>query len=75
VQTYHAAIAMAQYGLGMTLVESCTAAAVDATLADVLPVEPEIRTTVHALRPMVGANILTSKYFTRCFQQAVEQLA
>lgn len=75
VQTYHAAIAMAQYGLGMALVESCTAAAVDPTLADVLPIEPEIRTTVHALRPTAGANTLTSKYFTRCFQQALEQLA
>ncbi|MEK9776141.1 MAG: LysR substrate-binding domain-containing protein [Quisquiliibacterium sp.] len=75
VQTYHAAIAMAHYGLGMALVESFTAAAVNPALADVLPVEPEIKTSIHALRPSAGVKLLAAKDFTLCFQKALEQLA
>ncbi len=71
VQTYHAALAMAHHGLGMTLVESCTAASADRTRVDVLPVEPAIPTTVQALRPAACPNSLLARAFTQCFKQAL----
>ncbi len=74
VQTYHAALAMAHHGLGVALVESCTAASADRGLVDVLAVEPAIPTGIHALRPASSPNSLIARYFTRCFQQALAQL-
>lgn len=74
VQTYHAALAMAQHGLGLALVESCTAASADRQRVDVLPVEPVIPTSVHALRPAACPNSLIARYFTRCLQQVLDEL-
>jgi DNA-binding transcriptional LysR family regulator len=74
VQTYHAALAMAQHGLGMTLVESCTAASADRQRVDVLPVAPLIPTAICALRPAACPNSLIARYFTQCFQQALREL-
>lgn len=74
VQTYHAALAMAEHGLGVALVEGCTAASADPRKVDVLPVEPVIPTAIHALRPAASPNSLIARYFTRCFQQALADL-
>ncbi len=74
VQTYHAALAMAQHGLGIALVESCTAASADRTRVDVLALDPPIPTTIHALRPAACPNSLIARYFTHCFTQALQEL-
>lgn len=75
VQTYHAALAMAQHGLGLTLVESCTAASADRGRVDVLAVDPPIPTTIHALRPAACPNSLIARCFTQCFKQALVEMA
>lgn len=74
VQTYHAALAMAQHGVGIALVEGCTAASADRDRVDVLPVEPRIPIAIHALRPQGHANALMATYFTRCFKRALAEL-
>jgi len=74
VQTYHVALALAHHGVGVALVEGCTAASADPERVDVLMLEPELPTTVHMLRPMARPNSLTSRAFTRCMQQALLQV-
>ena len=74
VQTYHVALALAQYGVGVALVESCTAASADLDKVDILALEPTITTTVHALRPTARPNSLMTRHFTRCMQQALGQV-
>ena len=61
-------------GVGVALVEGCTAASADPSKVDVLPLEPAIATTVHMLRPVARPNSLTSRAFTRCMQQALLQV-
>lgn len=74
VQTYHVALALAHQGVGVAMVEGCTAASADLDRVDVLALEPELPTTVHALRPMARPNSLTTRAFTRCMQQALQQV-
>ena len=74
VQTYHVALALAHHGVGVALVEGCTAASADPERVDVLMLEPELPTTVHMLRPVARPNSLTSRAFTRCMQQALLQV-
>lgn len=74
VQTYHVALALAHHGVGVAMVEGCTAASADPERVDVLMLEPELPTTVHALRPLARPNSLTSRAFTRCMQQALLQV-
>jgi DNA-binding transcriptional LysR family regulator len=50
VQTYHAALAMAHHGLGVALVDDCTAFSADADKVHVLALEPHIPVPVMALR-------------------------
>jgi len=74
VQTYHVALALAHHGVGVALVEGCTAASADPERVDVMMLEPELPTTVHMLRPVARPNSLTSRAFTRCMQQALLQV-
>ena len=74
VQTYHVALALAHHGVGVALVESCTAASADRSKVDILGLEPAITTTVHALRPTARSNSLVARHFTRCMQQALQQI-
>ena len=74
VQTYHVALALAQHGVRVALVESCTAASADLDKVDILALEPTITTTVHALRPTARPNSLMTRHFTRCMQQALGQV-
>ena len=74
VQTYHVALALAHHGVGVALVESCTAASADTTKVDIVALEPAISTTVHALRPTARSNSLVARHFTRCMQQALQQI-
>ncbi|MCY1559114.1 hypothetical protein D9M68_961180 [compost metagenome] len=75
VQTYHVALALAHHGVGVAMVEGCTAASADLQRVDVLTLEPAIATSVHMLRPTARPNSLTTRAFTRCMQQALQQLA
>lgn len=75
VQTYHVALALAHHGVGVALVEGCTAASADTSKVDVLALEPAIPVTVKALRPTARPNSLVSRAFTRCMVQALQQIA
>ncbi|MBA3593949.1 MAG: LysR family transcriptional regulator [Polaromonas sp.] len=75
VQTYHVALALAHHGVGVALVEGCTAASADHGKVDVLALEPAIPVTVKALRPTARPNSLVSRAFTRCMTQALQQIS
>jgi len=75
VQTYHVALALAHHGVGVAMVESCTAASADLSKVDVLKLEPAVPTTVRMLRPTARPNSLTTRAFTRCMQQALQETA
>lgn len=74
VQTYHVALALAHHGVGVALVEGCTATSADLSKVDVLPFEPAIATTVHMLRPAARPHSVVARTFTRCLQQALQQI-
>jgi DNA-binding transcriptional LysR family regulator len=74
VQTYHVALALAQHGVGVAMVESCTAASADRAKVDVLALEPAMPVTVKSLRPTARPNSLVTRAFTRCMGQALQQL-
>lgn len=75
VQTYHVALALAHHGVGVTLVEGCTAASADPAKVDVLRLEPPVPVSVKVLRPTARPNSLVTRAFTRCMTQALQQLA
>jgi DNA-binding transcriptional LysR family regulator len=74
VQTYHVALALAQHGVGVALVEGCTATSADLSRVDVLPFEPAIMTAVHMLRPGARPHSVVARAFTRCVVQALQQI-
>lgn len=74
VQTYHVALALAQHGVGVAMVESCTAASADRRRVDVLRLLPAIEVPVQALRPAQRPGSQTLKAFTRCMQQALDDI-
>jgi DNA-binding transcriptional LysR family regulator len=74
VQTYHVALALAHHGVAVALVEACTAASADRGRVDVLRLEPSISVPVHALRPSARPNSQTIRFFTRCMQQALQEI-
>jgi DNA-binding transcriptional LysR family regulator len=71
VQTYHAALALAHHGLGLALVDSCTAVSADRARVDVLVVQPQIAVPVHAIYPTGKPGSVATRAFVRCVQQAV----
>ena len=73
VQTYHAALALAHHGVGIALVDSCTAVSADRSKVLVLPLEPQLIVPIHALRPANRPNSLLALAMTRCMQQALTQ--
>ena len=74
VQTYHAALALAHHGLGLALVDSCTAVSADHTRVDVLRLEPAIAVPVHAIYPAGKPGSVATRALVRCVQQAVAAL-
>lgn len=74
VQTYHVALALAQHGIGVALLEGCTAASADRSRVDVLPLEPQVPVPVKSLRPTARPNSLLVRAFTRCMAQALQQI-
>ncbi|WP_395055657.1 LysR family transcriptional regulator [Polaromonas sp.] len=73
VQTYHSALALAHHGLGVALVDSCTAASVDLKRVDVLELEPRIPVPIKALLPAAKPASVAVKSFVHCFQQALSR--
>jgi DNA-binding transcriptional LysR family regulator len=71
VQTYHSALALAHHGLGIALVDSCTAASADLTRVDVLTLEPLIAVPIKAVLPAGKPGSVAARAFVHCFQQAV----
>jgi DNA-binding transcriptional LysR family regulator len=71
VQTYHSALALAHHGLGIALVDSCTAASADLARVDVLALDPLIPLPVKAMLPAGKPGSVTVRAFIRCFQQAL----
>jgi DNA-binding transcriptional LysR family regulator len=72
VQTYHAALAMAHHGLGVALVDACTAVSADRSKVDVLALEPAI-TPVQALRLADKPGSVLVRAITEEMQQAIRQ--
>jgi DNA-binding transcriptional LysR family regulator len=68
------ALALAQHGVGLTLVDSCTAASADRERVDVLSLLPAIDVPVQVLRPQARPNSQTVRQFTRCMQQALQDV-
>jgi DNA-binding transcriptional LysR family regulator len=75
VQTYHAALAMAHHGLGVALVDGCTAQSADLEKVDVLNLEPLIPVPIRALRFAGRPDSVTVRSITRFMREAVEELS
>jgi DNA-binding transcriptional LysR family regulator len=73
VQTYHSALALAHHGLGVALVDSCTAASADLKRVDVLTLEPLIAVPIKALLPAAKPASVAVKSFVHYFQQALSR--
>jgi DNA-binding transcriptional LysR family regulator len=73
VQTYHSALALAHHGLGVALVDACTAISADLSKVNVLALEPHIAVPINSLRPINRPSSLLASAMTRCMQQAVQE--
>ena len=71
VQTYHSALALAHHGLGIAIVDSCTAVSADLARVEVLALDPEILVPVKALQPAGKPSSVAVRAFVRCFEQAL----
>ena len=75
VQTYHSALALAHHGLGVALIDTCTAASANPSRVDVLALEPLIPVPIKALLPAGKPGSVAVRAFVRCFEQAVAYAA
>lgn len=75
VQTYHAALALARHGLGVALVDTCTAMSADTSQMDVVELEPAMPVAVLAARPSARPTSVTARAFTKAVQQVLAQAA
>src|SRR6185369_14935177 len=73
VQTYHAALALARHGLGVALVDGCTALSADERWVDVLALDPAIPVSIHAARPASRPSSVAVRAFTRAVQQVLAE--
>lgn len=71
VQTHPVALALAHQGLGIALVEGCTAASAALQRVDVLAVQPGLRIAVLAAWSSARPAAAPVKAFTRCMQQVL----
>ncbi len=71
VQTYHSALALAHHGVGVALVDTCTAASADRGRVDVLELEPLIPVPIKALLPAGKPGSVAVRAFVKCFEQAL----
>jgi DNA-binding transcriptional LysR family regulator len=73
VQTYHAALSLARHGLGVALVDGCTALSADPQAVDVLALDPAIPVEVLAARSASRADSVVVRAFTRAVQQVLHE--
>lgn len=74
VQTYHAALAMAHHGLGVALVDGCTAVSADRSKVDVLALAPRITVPVQALRLADKPGSVLVRAITQVIQREIQQV-
>jgi DNA-binding transcriptional LysR family regulator len=70
VQTYHAALALAEHGLGVAIVDSFTALSTNPGKVDVVAITPSINISLTALRPATKSNSVIVRSFIKAVQQA-----
>jgi DNA-binding transcriptional LysR family regulator len=73
VQTYHAALSLARHGLGIALVDGCTALSADPALVDVLPLRPSIPVSIQAACPAGKPTSVVVRAFIRAVQQVLAE--
>ncbi len=71
VQTYHAALAFAQHGTGIAIVDSFTALSADPALVSVKPLEPMVPVSLQAMRPLAKASPPAVAEFLACVRQVL----
>jgi DNA-binding transcriptional LysR family regulator len=69
VQTYHAALALAEHGLGAAIVDSFTALSANRSKVDVVAISPRINISLSALRPATKSNSVIVRAFIKAVQQ------
>ncbi len=74
VQTYHAALALAHHGLGIALVDTCTALSADTSRVTVLALEPAIAVPVNCLRSAARPGSVMARAFVRHVRQTLAQV-
>lgn len=74
VQTYHAALSMAEYGLGVAIVDGCTASVADRRKVHVLPLLPPIAVSVSALHLAQHPRSVLARAMTREMDKALREL-
>ena len=71
VQTYHAALALAHHGLGVALVDRCTALSADLSKVQVLSLEPSVSVSIQVLHPGSTSASVAMRAFVHCVRQVV----
>ena len=74
VQTYHAALSMAEYGLGVAIVDGCTASAADTRKVHVLPLLPRITVSVNALHLAQRPSSVLARAMIQEMRKALREL-
>lgn len=72
VQTYHSALALAHHGLGLALVDSCSAASSDLNRVELLNLEPLLPVPIQARLPAGKPGSVAVRAFIECFEQALK---
>jgi DNA-binding transcriptional LysR family regulator len=71
VQTYHAALAFAEHGLGVAVIDSFTALSADPDQVSVLPLRPTLPVTLQALRPNGKTPPPLARQFLGCVREVL----
>lgn len=74
VQTYHAALSMAEYGLGVAIVDGCTILGADRRKVDVLPLLPALSVGVRTLRLAQRPGSVLARAMAQHMRQALQEL-
>jgi DNA-binding transcriptional LysR family regulator len=74
VQTYHAALSMAEYGLGAAIMDGCTALAADRRKVHVVPLLPRITVGVNALSLPQRPGSVLARAMTEEMRKALREL-
>lgn len=75
VQTRHAALALAESGIGAALIDSFTASSADLERVDILRLDPTLSVPTYALRVENAEMSVQLRYFVECFQHAAQEVS